>query len=135
MAESERSTTAGAPGAHEHEARRSPGSRALRQRTDATEERVTARFEVRFTETQDAARALRAYSLNLSAGGLCLRTRRSYDVGAQVQVAMEIERRGLQPRGRHRLGAREAEAIGVRFINMREEDRVRLQRVLDTLKR
>ncbi len=97
------------------------------------EERISARFAVRFTETQDAARALRAYSLNLSAGGLCLRTRRSYDVGAQVQVAMEIGGESFN------LAAVIAwvrdEAIGVRFINMREEDRVRLQRVLETLKR
>ena len=32
-------------------------------------ERVAATFDVRFEEKQDAARALRAYSLNLSAGG------------------------------------------------------------------
>ncbi len=63
------------------------------------EERVSARFEVHFNHAQEAARALRAYSLNISAGGLCLRTRRAYDVG------------------------------------MTEEDRTRLQRVIDSLPR
>jgi uncharacterized protein (TIGR02266 family) len=99
------------------------------------EERISARFAVRFTQTQDAARALRAYSLNLSAGGLCLRTRRSYDVGAQVQLAMEIGGEAFNLAGVIAWVRDEAEAIGVRFINMREEDRVRLQRVLETLKR
>lgn len=100
-----------------------------------TEERISARFAVRFAQTQDAARALRAYSLNLSAGGLCLRTRRVHDVGAQVQLAMEIGGEAFNLVGVIAWVRPEAEAIGVRFINMREEDRVRLQRVLATLKR
>lgn len=98
-----------------------------------TEERISARFAVRFAQSQDAARALRAYSLNLSAGGLCLRTRRAYDLGAQVQLAMEIGGEAFNLVGV--IAWVRDEAIGVRFINMREEDRVRLQRVLETLKR
>jgi uncharacterized protein (TIGR02266 family) len=100
-----------------------------------TEERISARFAVRFAQKQEAARALRAYSLNLSAGGLCLRTRRAYDIGAQVQLAMEIGGEAFNLVGVIAWVRTEGEAIGVRFINMREEDRVRLQRVLETLKR
>lgn len=99
------------------------------------DERIAARFEVRFEAMQDAARALRAYSLNLSSGGLCLRTRRTYDVGAQVRLAMRIAGEDFQLDGAVAWVREDAEAIGVRFINMRDEDRVRLQRVLGTLKR
>jgi uncharacterized protein (TIGR02266 family) len=97
------------------------------------EERIEARFEVRFAQEQDAARALRAYSLNLSSGGLCLRTRRVYEVGAQVRLAMVIGGEAFD------LDATIAwvrdEAVGVRFLNVKEPDRVRLQRVLESLKK
>lgn len=98
-----------------------------------TAERISARFEVRFAEARDAARALRAYSLNLSAGGLCLRTQRAYEVGAQVNLAMTIEGEEFSLQGL--IAWVRPEAVGVRFINMVEADRVRLQRVLETLKR
>ncbi|XXF80686.1 TIGR02266 family protein [Myxococcaceae bacterium GXIMD 01537] len=97
------------------------------------EERVAARFEVRFEQTQDAARALRAYSLNLSAGGLCLRTRRPYELGSQVHLSMAIDGEAFKLEGV--IAWVRDEAIGVRFVNMGEPDRVRLQRVVESLKR
>jgi uncharacterized protein (TIGR02266 family) len=100
-----------------------------------TEERVSARFEVHFNDTQEAARALRAYSLNLSAGGLCLRTRRAYDVGTPVQMDMVIEGHAFQLQGVIAWVRDESEAIGVRFTDMSGADRARLQSVLDSLKR
>lgn len=99
------------------------------------EERVPARFAVRFEQTQHAARALRAYSLNLSAGGLCLRTRKAYDVGSQVNLAMVIEGEEFHLGGVIAWVREEDEAIGVRFVNMGDADRARLQRVLQSLKR
>jgi uncharacterized protein (TIGR02266 family) len=100
-----------------------------------TEERVPARFEVHFNDTQEAARALRAYSLNVSAGGLCLRTRRAYDVGAPVQMDMVVEGQAFQLRGVIAWVRDESEAVGVRFTEMSDADRLRLQRVIDSLKR
>ncbi|MCP3137330.1 TIGR02266 family protein [Pyxidicoccus xibeiensis] len=100
-----------------------------------TDERVTARFEVRFEQTQDAARALRAYSINISAGGLCLRTRKAYDVGSQVRLSMVIEGEEFHLAGIVAWVRDEAEAIGVRFTDMNDEDRARLQRVVDSFKR
>ncbi|MBL0696599.1 TIGR02266 family protein [Comamonas sp. JC664] len=99
------------------------------------DERVAARFEVRFAQTQDAARALRAYSVNISAGGLCLKTRKSYDVGSQVRLSMAIEGEEFHLTGIIAWVRDEAEAIGVRFTDMNDEDRARLQRVVDSFKR
>jgi len=98
-------------------------------------ERVSAKFEVRFQDTNDAARALRAYSLNLSAGGLCLRTRRSYDVGSHVRLQMSVDGQDFDLEGIIAWVRDDAEAIGVRFLDMKEEDKLRLQRVIASFKR
>ncbi|MBJ6764080.1 TIGR02266 family protein [Myxococcaceae bacterium JPH2] len=100
-----------------------------------TDERVAARFEVRFEQMQDAARALRAYSLNVSAGGLCLRTRKAYDVGAQVRLAMVIGGEEFNLTGIIAWVRDESEAIGVRFTDVSDEDHARLSRVLQSFKR
>jgi uncharacterized protein (TIGR02266 family) len=100
-----------------------------------THERVTATFELRFQDTEDAARALRAYSLNLSAGGLCLRTRRTYDVGARVRLQMTVSGEDFDLDGVISWVRDDAEAIGVRFIGVNEADQLRLQRVVSSFKR
>ncbi len=100
-----------------------------------TYERVFARFDVRFQDVQDAARALRAYSLNLSAGGLCLRTQRSYDVGSRVRLAMTVDGEDFDLQGLVAWVRDDAEAIGVRFVDLTEDDRARLQRVVSTYTR
>jgi uncharacterized protein (TIGR02266 family) len=99
------------------------------------EERVPARFEVHFNYTQEAAKALRAYSVNVSAGGLCLRTRRSYDVGAPVLMDLLVEGESFQLHGVIAWVRDESEAVGVRFTDMSEADRFRLQRLIDSFKR
>jgi uncharacterized protein (TIGR02266 family) len=98
-------------------------------------ERVSATFDVRFQEPQDAARALRAYSLNLSAGGLCLRTRRSYDVGARVRLQMTVSGEDFELEGIISWVRDDAEAIGVRFVDVSDADQLRLQRVVTSFKR
>jgi uncharacterized protein (TIGR02266 family) len=104
----------------------------LNRRVD---ERISARFEVHFARVQEAARALRAYSLNVSAGGLCLRTQRAYDVGTPVQMEMQIDGELLKLQGVIAWVRDESEAIGVRFTDMSDEARERLQRVIDSIKR
>lgn len=99
------------------------------------EERIAARFEVRFAQARDAARALRAYSLNLSSGGLCLRTRRAYDVGEEVRLSMTIGGEAFDLRATIAWVRDDDEAVGVRFLDVSREDRLRLQRVLQTLRR
>jgi uncharacterized protein (TIGR02266 family) len=108
---------------------------AVAQANRRAHERVTATFNVRFQETQDAARALRAYSLNLSAGGLCLRTRRSYDVGAHVRLQMTVGGEDFDLEGVISWVRDDAEAIGVRFVDVSEADQARLQRVVASFKR
>jgi uncharacterized protein (TIGR02266 family) len=98
-------------------------------------ERVTATFDVRFLDTEDAARALRAYSLNLSAGGLCLRTRRTYDVGARVRLQMTVSGEDFDLEGIISWVRDDAEAIGVRFVDVSEADQGRLRRVVSSFKR
>lgn len=108
---------------------------AVAQANRRAYERVTATFDVRFQDPEDAARALRAYSLNLSAGGLCLRTRRSYDVGAHVRLQMTVSGEDFDLEGIISWVRDDAEAIGVRFVGVSEEDQVRLQRVVASFKR
>ncbi|MBM7115665.1 TIGR02266 family protein [Archangium primigenium] len=98
-------------------------------------ERMSARFDVRFKEARDAARALHAYSLNLSAGGLCLRTSRAYDVGARVQLQMRVEGEDFELEGVVSWVRDDAEAIGVRFVDVSSGDQERLQRVVSSFKR
>jgi uncharacterized protein (TIGR02266 family) len=100
-----------------------------------TEERIPARFEVHFSDTEVAAKALRAYSVNVSSGGLCLRTKRSYDVGVPVQVEMKVDGETFKLRGVIAWVRDEAEAVGVRFIKLSDDDRAKLQRLIDSLKR
>ncbi|AGC46310.1 hypothetical protein MYSTI_05022 [Myxococcus stipitatus DSM 14675] len=99
------------------------------------DERVTAKFAVRFEQTEDAARALRVFSINVSAGGLCLRTRKAYDVGAQVRLSMDIAGEEFHLTGIIAWVRDEQEAIGVRFTDVSDEDRERLQRVVASFKR
>jgi uncharacterized protein (TIGR02266 family) len=98
-------------------------------------DRVTATFAVHFPDAEEAARALRAYSLNLSAGGLCLRTRRTYDVGAHVRLQMTVSGEDFDLEGIVSWVRDDAEAIGVRFVGVGEADQLRLQRVVASFKR
>jgi uncharacterized protein (TIGR02266 family) len=100
-----------------------------------TEERVAARFEVRFQGPEQAARALRAYSVNLSAGGLCLRTRKAYAVGAPVSIDMQVEGERFELRGVVAWVRPDHEAVGVRFSALSDEDRARLEQVVSSLRR
>ncbi len=100
-----------------------------------TEERVPARFEVRFTHSEQAAKALRAYSINISSGGLCLRTQRAYDVGAPVRLELRVDGETFKLEGVVAWVRDEAEAVGVRFTQMTDGDRLRLQRLIDSIKR
>jgi uncharacterized protein (TIGR02266 family) len=109
------------------------GSEAPQNRR--AEERIPARFEVHFNDTEEAAKALRAYSVNISSGGLCLRTKRAYDVGVPVQVELRVEGDTFKLRGVVAWVRDESEAVGVRFTKLTEEDRTRLQKVIDSFKR
>lgn len=97
-------------------------------------ERVTARIEVRFGRADEAARALRAYSLNFSVGGLCLKTQKPYEVGERLSLDMTIEGEELSLIGVV-AWVRSGVAIGVRFEDVKAEDRKRLQALVEALKK
>ena len=93
------------------------------------DERVVARIEVRFKGLAEASRAFRAYSLNLSAGGLCLKTRRQYEVGERLSLSLTIEKQEYHVTGV--VAWERSGAVGVRFENVTSEDRRRLGQAID----
>lgn len=94
-------------------------------------ERVPAKIEVRFMQAGEAARALKAYSIDLSVGGLCLKTRRKYEVGELLKLGMSVEEQEFKLTGVV-TWARNG-AIGVRFENLTSADRQRLGRIVTSL--
>ena len=106
------------------------GAPAVERRKD---ERVVARIEVRFQEASEAARAFRAYSLNLSVGGLCLKTRKQYEVGAALQLLLTVEDQEYSLSGA--VAWERNGAIGVRFENVDATDRKRLSDLVGRFKR
>src|SRR5712664_899993 len=98
-----------------------PGSPEADRRND---ERVVARVDVRFQEPSEAVRAFRAYSLNFSVGGLCLKTRRRYEVGSQLQLTLTVEGQEYNLTGV--VAWERGGAIGVRFEGVDPEDQKRL---------
>jgi uncharacterized protein (TIGR02266 family) len=97
-----------------------------------TEERIPAKVEVHFKQTDHAARALRAYSLNFSAGGLCLRTDRRYEVGAALTLSLRIAGEAFSLTGAV-AWVRDG-AVGVRFDRANPDDVQTLDRLLALLK-
>jgi uncharacterized protein (TIGR02266 family) len=94
--------------------------------------RVSGRIAVRFPETSDAARALRAYSLNLSVGGICIRTQREYALHAEVQLSLEIEGENLELKGQ--VAWVRKDAVGIRFRPMTDPQRARLESLVESMR-
>ncbi len=92
------------------------------------ERRVSARVDVRFAEAAQAARALRAYSLNFSLGGLCLRTQRPYAIGSVLHLTLMVESTEFQLEGV--VAWQRDGTIGVRFVDVTDADRKRIQGLL-----
>lgn len=91
-------------------------------------DRVPVRIEVRMEERTEAARAFRAFSLNFSNGGICIKTEKRYEIGMPLKLSITI---GADE---HRLGGivawvREG-TIGVRFDNRDENDGESIARIL-----
>lgn len=113
---------------------------ALSGRERRMQERVSARFDVRFSRIEEAARALRAFSVNLSKGGLCLRTQRSYEPGAMVHVYMDVAGETFIFEGviawvREDADGLGANYVGVRFLGLTRDDRERLESLVHAFKR
>ncbi len=88
---------------------------------------MRAKFDVRFRDEVDAARAFNAFSINFSAGGLCIRSKGSHRVGELLRLDLTIgdEQFALEcvvawVRG---------DALGVRFVNIPTQLREQLDSV------
>ncbi len=88
------------------------------------EERISGRIEVRFKEERAAALALRAYSVNFSSGGLCLKTQKSYEIGAALSLSIAVEGRELEVRAV--VAWARGDVIGVRFEGLSTEAKAQL---------
>lgn len=88
--------------------------------------RYHARFVVRFAGKSEARRALEAFSANISAGGLCLRSSVPHQVGEALQLELELsaEEQHLELEGVVAWVRRDT--MGVRFVNLSVADRERL---------
>jgi uncharacterized protein (TIGR02266 family) len=95
-------------------------------------ERVPARIQVRFAHPAHAARAFRAYSLNFSVGGLCLKTQRTYAVGDPLTLELEVGGHDFKLMGS--VAWVRPGVIGVRFEDVSEGDRERLAQIVETFK-
>lgn len=93
--------------------------------------RYAVKFDVRFARAQDAARALQAFSVNFSSGGLCVRSASSFEPGDLVAVALTVEGEQFELAGV--VAWARGGAIGVRFVNVPPEQRQRLERVAQSL--
>lgn len=98
-----------------------------------TDPRYTAHFDVRFARQTDAARALNAFSLNFSSGGLALKTKSAYSLGETLALSLSVEGELFELEGV--VAWVRGEALGVRFVNVKPEVRTRLEEVARVLAR
>ncbi len=99
-------------------------SNGLERRQDP---RYAAHFDVRFPHATDAARAFNIYSVNFSAGGLCLRSTNAHAIGDALRMSLTIEGELFQLEGA--VSWVRGDAVGVRFVNVDPEVRTRLENV------
>lgn len=92
-------------------------------------ERIPARFEVRFQKTEEAARAFRAWSVNLSAGGLALKVNHAYELGERLALTLTVENQCFEVQGV--VAWTREDVIGVRFELSDDELRGRLKRLAE----
>jgi c-di-GMP-binding flagellar brake protein YcgR len=95
------------------------------------QERLEAKIDVRFTKAADAARALNAFSVNFSAGGLCLRSKELHVIGETLALDLTIEGVRLELIGE--VSWVRGEVLGVRFVDLHPKLREQLAHVAQSL--
>ena len=93
--------------------------------------RIGAKIEVRFSAVSDAAKALNTFSVNFSAGGLCLRTKSPHALADKLQLSLALEGEQFDLKGV--VAWVRADVIGIRFEDVSPKDRERLERVAKVL--
>jgi uncharacterized protein (TIGR02266 family) len=95
------------------------------------EARVPIRVEVRFEEVSQAARALRAFTTNISSGGVCLLTQHSYPVGHRLALTLSVEGHTLQLQGV--VAWVRGGAVGVRFVDVPDAEQALLRSITSVI--
>lgn len=103
-------------------------SSASERRTDP---RYGAHFDVRFSRASDAAKAFKAFSVNFSSGGLCLRSKTPHAIGETLSMSLSVEGEVFDLEGV--VAWVRGEAVGVRFVNILPAVRSRLEAVSQQL--
>ncbi len=93
--------------------------------------RVEARVEVRFSSLNDAAKNLKAFSVNFSAGGLCLKSAVARTMGERLALDLTIEEQHFSLQGQ--VAWLHKDTVGVRFVDLTPNDRERLETVARSL--
>lgn len=110
-----------------------PGEEAIDGADRREYERVPAKIAVKFEQDGQAARALRAFSMDISVGGLCVRTNRKYEIGELLHLSMAVEGKTFDLKAA--VAWVRSGAIGVRFEDVSKEDRRRLAELVSSLSR
>ncbi len=88
-------------------------------------------MEVRFEEVGQAARALKAFTTNVSSGGVCVRTQATYPLGHRLALQLQVAEQRLE------LTAAvcwvRQDAVGLRFVDLSDEHRSAINALVDTL--
>ena len=93
--------------------------------------RIGAKVAVKFHALADAAKALNTFSVNFSAGGLCLRTKVPHANGDKLQLTITIDEEVFALKGI--VAWVRADVVGIRFEDVTPKDRERLERVAKAL--
>lgn len=93
--------------------------------------RYAARFDVRFSRAQDAARALKTFSVNFSSGGLCVRSASQWAPGEPVAIDLTIEGEQFDLEGV--VAWARGDVVGLRFVNLAPPVRRKLEAVAQGL--
>jgi uncharacterized protein (TIGR02266 family) len=95
--------------------------------------RILARIAVKFQVVSQAAKALNAFSVNFSAGGLCVRTKNSHPKGEQLALSLNIDGQEFDLKGT--VAWVKDDVVGIRFDDVGPIDRARLELVARVLAR
>jgi uncharacterized protein (TIGR02266 family) len=103
---------------------------------DGAERRAAPRFEVQAVVdvTAPASTTERHRVVNVSVGGVCLRTAQIEDIGTEIEMAIHFPDLGasIEVRGRVAWCNRQDPTdMGVRFIGLDDERRATLRRYID----
>ncbi|HEY3445401.1 MAG TPA: PilZ domain-containing protein [Myxococcales bacterium] len=99
-----------------------------------SERRMTPRHPlklgVRFSTPQELANAVRASTLNVGLGGLCLATKRAYEKGTQLMIKIELGAGEVIDVVGIVAWARPGKAVGVRFEHLTDDHRAKLANLI-----